>query len=241
MNSLSIIVPAYNEERRLPASLRTLSEYLKTRQFRQSEILVVDDGSRDGTAKLVREISRQLPLVRLLSNPANHGKGYVVRQGMREARFDWVLFTDADLSTPIEDLSRLEAAIAASGADGAIGSRALDRKLIGTHQPAYREFSGRVFNFAMRLITGLSYSDTQCGFKLLRRDAAQAVAARQILDGFGFDVEILFIALRLGYRIEEVPVRWNNAEGTKVSLWKGVDAFMDPLRVRWNSTRGRYK
>ncbi len=164
-----------------------------------------------------------------------------MRQGLREARCEWVLFTDADLSTPIEDLSRLEAVIAAFEADGALGSRALDRKLVGKHQSPWREFSGRVFNRAMRLVTGLPYSDTQCGFKLFRRDVARAVAARQTLPGFGFDVEILFIARCLGYRIQEVAVRWNNAEGTKVSLWKGLNAFLDPARVRWNSLRGRYK
>ena len=241
MNSLSIIVPAYNEERRLPATLRTLCEYLTARHFDDSEILVVDDGSRDDTAQLVREFSLQSPSVRLLGDPVNRGKGYAVWQGLREAKCEWVLFTDADLSTPIEDLSRLEAAILDSGADGALGSRALNRKLIGTHQPLWREFSGRVFNLAMRLLTGLPYRDTQCGFKLFRRDVAQALAKRQTLVGFGFDVEILFIARRLGYKIQEVAVRWNNAEGTKVSLWNGITAFIDPVRVRWNSLRGRYK
>lgn len=241
MISLSIIVPAYNEERRLPATLRTLCEYLAARHFDHSEILVVDDGSRDGTAALVREFSLKSPFVRLLSNAANHGKGYVVRQGMREAQYEWVLFTDADLSTPIEDLARLEAAILDSGADGALGSRALNRRLTGTHQPLWREFGGRFFNLVMRLMTGLPYSDTQCGFKLFRREVAQAVAARQRLDGFGFDVEILFIARSLGYKIEEVAVRWNNAEGSKVGLWNGMTAFIDPARVRWNAVRGRYK
>lgn len=241
MNSLSIIVPAYNEEHRLPATLQTLCGYLEARQFRQAEILIVDDGSRDGTAELVQEFSRHAPLVRLVSNAANHGKGYVVRQGLKEAQCEWVLFTDADLSTPIEDLARLEAAIDASDADGAIGSRALNRQLIGTRQPLWREFSGKFFNLVMRLITGLPYSDTQCGFKLFRRDVAQAVAARQTLSGFGFDVEILFIARHLGYKVQEVAVRWNNAEGTKVGIWSGLDAFVDPLRVRWNAIRGRYR
>ena len=241
MHSLSIIVPAYNEEHRLPATLRTLCDYLDVRSFAQAEIVVVDDGSRDATAALVREFGVHEPRVRLLSNPANHGKGYVVRQGLREAQCNWVLFTDADLSTPIDDLALLEAAIADSGADGAVGSRALNRNLIGTRQPLWREFSGRFFNLIMRMITGLPYSDTQCGFKLFRRDVAQAVASRQTLVGFGFDVEILFIARHLGYRIQEVAVRWNNVEGTKVGLWSGLDAFIDPLRVRWNAFQGRYK
>lgn len=241
MSSLSIVVPAYNEERRLPATLTTLCEYLQARHFDQAEILVVDDGSRDGTAELTRKFMERSPFIRLLSNPGNHGKGYAVRQGMLEARCEWILFTDADLSTPIEDLARLEQAVQASGADGALGSRALNRKLIGTRQPLWRELSGRFFNLVMRLVTGLPFSDTQCGFKLFRRDVAQALAARQTLNGFGFDVEILYIALSLGYRIQAVPVRWNNAEGTKVSLWNGLAAFADPLRVRWNALRGRYR
>jgi glycosyltransferase involved in cell wall biosynthesis len=241
LSSLSIVVPAYNEERRLPATLTTLCEYLNVRHFDEAEILVVDDGSRDGTAELTRKFCARSPFIRLLGNPDNHGKGYAVREGMREARCEWILFTDADLSTPIDDLSRLEQAVQASGADGALGSRALNRKLIGTRQPLWREFSGRFFNLVMRLVTGLPFSDTQCGFKLFRREVAQALAARQTLNGFGFDVEILYIALSLGYRIQEVPVRWNNAEGTKVSLWNGLAAFADPLRVRWNALRGRYR
>lgn len=241
MGSLSIIVPAYNEERRLPATLKTLCEYLESRHFDHAEILVVDDGSRDATAALTREFALHSPFVRLTSYPANRGKGHAVQRGLLDARYEWILFTDADLSTPIEDLVRLEAVVQASGADGAIGSRALNRKLIGTHQPIWREVSGRFFNLVMRLVTGLPYSDTQCGFKLFRREVARALAARQTLAGFGFDVEILFIARGLGYRIEEVAVRWNNAEGTKVSLWNGLAAFTDPLRVRWNSLRGRYR
>ena len=241
MDSLSIIVPAYNEERRLPATLETLSAYLEKRRFTESEIVVVDDGSTDRTAEIVREWSTRNALVRLLQNPGNRGKGYAVRNGFGDARCEWVLFTDADLSTPIDDLARLEAAIVRSGADGAFGSRALDRKLVGKRQPAAREISGRVFNLFVRLITGLPYRDTQCGFKLFRSDVARALAAWQRLEGFGFDVEILYIASRLGYRIEEVAVRWYNAEGTKVSLLKGLAAFGDPLRARWNGLCGRYR
>jgi glycosyltransferase involved in cell wall biosynthesis len=240
VDSLSIVVPAYNEGRRLPATLERLCAYLQSSPMRAQEIVVVDDGSSDETAEIVREWSARNPLVRLVENPGNRGKGYAVRAGFGEARCEWVLFTDADLSTPIEELLRLEAAITRSGADGAIGSRALDRSLVGKRQAAGREISGRVFNLFVRLVTGLPYRDTQCGFKLFRRDVAQALAARQRLEGFGFDVEILYIARRLGYRIEEVAVRWYNAEGTKVSLAKGLATFGDPLRVRWNDLRGRY-
>jgi dolichyl-phosphate beta-glucosyltransferase len=239
--SLSIIVPAFNEERRLPATIETLRAFLAGKSFQFVEIVVVDDGSRDATAQVVHDAALRDPRIRLVQNPGNRGKGYAVRHGMTEARGEWVLFTDADLSAPIEELDKLSAAIEQSGADGAIGSRALNRKLVGKRQSAFREFSGRVFNFAMRLVTGLPYRDTQCGFKVFSRHAAQAVAARQQSDGFGFDVEILYIARKHGFRIVEVPVRWFNAEGTKVSLWNGVAAFADPLRVRLNDLKGLYK
>jgi glycosyltransferase involved in cell wall biosynthesis len=241
LRSLSIVIPAYNEEQRLPATLRAVISYAETKKFDFVEILAVDDGSRDRTADAVRQAAAADPRIRLLQNPGNRGKGYAVRHGMREARGEWILFTDADLSTPIEDLDRLEEAVQRHGADGAIGSRAVDRSLVLKHQSPFREFSGRVFNLAMRLVTGLPYRDTQCGFKLFNRDVAQCISARQRIDGFGFDVEILYIAKKHGYRILEVPVRWANAEGTKVSLWKGLAAFLDPLRVRWNDLRGLYR
>lgn len=240
MQSLSIIIPAYNEQQRLPATLAAVTAYLDAHGCAFAEILVVNDGSRDGTAEVAREAMAREPRIRLLENPGNRGKGYAVRHGMREARGEWVLFTDADLSAPIEELGKLWSA-AATGADGAIGSRALDRSLIGVHQSAFRETSGKFFNLVMRLITGLPYRDTQCGFKLFSRAVAAAVAARQRIEGFGFDVEILYIAKKLGFRILEVPVRWNNVEGTKVSMWNGLRAFLDPLEVRRNDWRGFYR
>lgn len=233
--SLSIVIPAYNEERRLAATLERISEYLAGQAPAFAEILVVDDGSRDRTA----EVAAAFPDVRVLHNPGNRGKGYSVRHGMLEARGEWTLFTDADLSTPIAELEKLWAAVR-EGAAVAIGSRALDRTLIGVHQPYLRETMGRIFNLFMRLATGLPFSDTQCGFKLFRSCAAKKIFARQSLDGFGFDVEVLFIARRLGYSIAEVPVRWNDVAGTKVSLARGMKAFLDPLRIRWNQLTGRY-
>lgn len=241
LRSLSIVIPAYNEERRLPATLEAVRGYLETKQLDFVEVVVVDDGSRDGTAALVERASAEDRRVRLVKNPGNRGKGYAVRHGMQEARGEWVLFSDADLSAPIEELDKLEAAIEKAGADGAIGSRALDRALVGKRQSVLREFSGRVFNLVMRLVTGLPYRDTQCGFKMFRQDVARELAARQQSDGFGFDVEILYIAKRRKKRILEVPVRWFNVEGTKVSLWNGVAAFADPLRVRWNDLKGLYR
>ncbi len=241
MQSITIVIPAYNEESRLPATLQAVGRYLDGKSFAFAEIVVVDDGSRDGTAAVVEKHALSDPRIRLLKNPGNRGKGYAVRHGMQEARGEWVLFSDADLSAPIEELDRLQEAIAFASADGAIGSRALNRKLVGKRQSAFREFSGRVFNLAMRLVTGLPYRDTQCGFKIFRRDVAQSLAAAQQSDGFGFDVEILYIAKKRRYRIIEVPVRWFNVEGTKVSLWNGLAAFADPLRVRWNDIKGLYR
>lgn len=233
--SLSIVIPAYNEEPRLAATLERISEYLASQAPPFAEILVVDDGSRDCTA----QVAARFPGVRVLRNPGNRGKGYSVRHGMLEARGEWTMFTDADLSTPVEELEKLWAA-AREGAAVAIGSRALDRSLIGVHQPYLRETSGRLFNLFMRMVTGLPFHDTQCGFKLFRSCAARKIFARQSLDGFGFDVEVLFIARRLGYPVAEVPVRWNDVAGTKVSLARGMQAFLDPLRIRWNQLTGRY-
>lgn len=234
--SISIIIPAFNEESRLPATLNKVRGYLDRTAWDFAEILVVDDGSRDGTAHAARAAG-----VRVLENPGNRGKGYSVRHGMLEAKGEWSLFTDADLSAPIEDLETLWAAAERGSARVVIGSRSLDRSLIGVHQPPFREAMGRVFNLTMRAVTGLPFRDTQCGFKLFEAGAAREIFSRQRLDGFGFDVEVLFIARRLGYPAAEVPVRWNNVAGTTVSLWRGVTAFLDPAKVRWNGLMGRYR
>jgi dolichyl-phosphate beta-glucosyltransferase len=238
--TLSIVIPAFNEERRLPSTLDTLLAWLATGDWRDAEVLIVDDGSRDGTARLVEERSAADARIRLVRNPGNRGKGYAVRHGMLEARGEWVLMSDADLSAPITELPPLFRAVAAGNAAIAIGSRALDRSLIGVHQTRARELSGIFFNLVMRLITGLPYADTQCGFKLYRRDAAREIFSRQLLDGFGFDVEDLVIAKVLGIAAVEVPVRWNNVEGTKVSLLEGLRSFAELAEIRWNALRGRY-
>jgi len=234
--SISIIVPAFNEESRLPATLDKVRGYLERSAWDFAEIVVVDDGSRDCSAQAARAAG-----ARVIENPGNRGKGYSVRHGMLEAKGEWALFTDADLSAPIEDLEKLWAAAESRSVKVAIGSRAVDRSLVGVHQPAFREAMGRVFNLAMRAITGLPYRDTQCGFKLFEAGAAREIFSRQRLDGFGFDVEVLFIARLLGYAAAEVPVRWDNAAGSTVSLWRGVMAFLDPLKVRWNGWMGRYR
>ncbi len=241
MISLSIVIPAYNEEKRLPETLACVLGYLRRREWSFAEILVVDDGSRDGTASVVERARQAEPAIRLLRNPGNRGKGYSVRHGMLEAKGGWVLFSDADLSAPIEELDKLLEVARTRGASVVIGSRALDRSLIEVHQSAFRETAGRIFNRLMRILTGLPFKDTQCGFKLFEARAAKEVFRRQRLDRFGFDAEVLFIARRRGYRMEEVPVRWSHSEGTKVSMFRdSVNMFLDLLRVRWNQARGRY-
>jgi len=228
--SLSIIIPAYNEAKRLPASLVKVREYLSASKWDFAEVVVVDDGSVDSTVQLARDAG-----VRVLKNPGNRGKGYSVKHGMLEARGEWTLFTDADLSSPIGEVEKLWSALEREHAQVAVGSRAVDRSLVGVHQPVLREAVGRVFNAAMRVVTGLPFKDTQCGFKLFETSAGREVFSRQQLDGFGFDVEVLFIAKQLGFKSVEVPVRWDNVEGTKVSLLLGFAAFLDLVRVRGNA------
>ena len=239
MPRLSIVVPAYNEAARLPLTLPQVIDFCGRNS--DTEVLIVDDGSRDTTAELVAEHARRHAFLRLLQNPGNRGKGYSVRHGMQEATGDWILSTDADLSSPIEEVSKLRAAVEKTGAAIAIGSRALDRSLVGVHQAPLREMGGRVFNLVMRVATGLPFKDTQCGFKLFRRDAARAIFPRQRLDGFGFDVEDLMIAQVRGFKVVEVPVVWNNVEGTKVGALSSVRAFSDLAVVRWNQILGRYR
>jgi len=239
--SISIIIPAYNEEKRLPSTIEKVLAYLEATRWEFTEVVIVDDGSRDGTAEVGESFARRNACVRVLRNPGNRGKGYSVRHGMLAAKGEWALFTDADLSSPIDELEKLWAAAEDNRAEIAFGSRALDRSLVGVHQPLFREASGRVFNLLMQMVTGLGYWDTQCGFKLFEAGAAREIFGRQLLERFGFDVEVLFIAKDLGYKAVEVPVRWNDVLGTKVSLLSGLNAFADPVRVRWNGITGRYR
>jgi dolichyl-phosphate beta-glucosyltransferase len=239
--SVSIIIPAYNEEKRLPATLERISSYLAGSSWEFCEVLVVDDGSTDNTVAVAERAGKCMPAVRVLRNPGNRGKGYSVRHGMTEAKGDWRLFTDADLSAPIEELETLWAAAEKSGVQVVIGSRALDRSLIGVHQPVFRETAGKLFNLAVRVMTGLPFWDTQCGFKLFEARAAREIFSRQQLERFGFDVEVLFIARKLGYRAIEVPVHWDDVEGTKVGAVGGLSTFLDPLRIRVNQLKGKYR
>jgi dolichyl-phosphate beta-glucosyltransferase len=247
---LSIVIPAYNEEGRLGRGLARIREYFSGSRMppsvapeigmHQLEILIVDDGSKDGTTRIAEEWARELPCVRLVSNGENRGKGYSVRHGMLEARGRLALFTDADLSSPIEEIDKLLAAIAA-GNDIAIGSRALDRSLISIHQSRHRELGGIVFNGLVRVVTGLPFHDTQCGFKLFRREPARIIFEQQRIERFGFDPEILFLAKRHGLRIAEVPVRWAHDPATKVQVLRdSVMMFRELVAIRWNWLLGRY-
>jgi glycosyltransferase involved in cell wall biosynthesis len=241
IRSISIVVPAYNEQARLPETIRRIQEFLVKSGWTFWEIVIVDDGSTDDTVKIMSALAESNPNVRILRNPGNRGKGYSVQHGMAEARGEWRLFTDADLSAPIEELDKLWEATVRDNSHVAIGSRALDRSLIGVHQPGMREAAGRIFNAAMRAVIGLQIADTQCGFKLFHGSASLAIFPRQTQERFGFDVEILFIAKKLGFRISEVPVRWNHMEGSKVGMLTGLHAFTELLQVRWNDLRGKYR
>ena len=237
---LSIVVPAFNEERRLPKTLESIRAYLSSRSLR-AEVLVVDDGSTDGTAKVVERSRAEFPELRLLSARSNHGKGFTVRRGMLEARGEIALFTDADLSAPIEEADKLLAALRDGKYDVAIGSRAVDRSLIEVRQSAFRERAGIIFNRIVRGIAGLPFQDTQCGFKAFRREKTRVIFQQQRTEGFGFDPEILFLAKRKGLRIAEIPVRWAHDPATKVRMVAdSLGMFLDVLAIRWNALLGRY-
>ena len=214
----SIVIPAYNEAARISNALEAVTGCIRKRGW-SAEVIVVDDGSRDQTAALVRAFAAKAPEVRLLQNPGNRGKGYSVRNGLLHSFGEVVMFTDADLSAPIEEAEGLFAAIA-GGADIAIGSRWLERTRQTIRQPLYRQFFGRCFNAVTRAVMGLPYADTQCGFKAFTRAAAQTVFQLQTIERWGFDPEILFIALKRGYRIAEVPVSWAHDERTRMSYLK---------------------
>ncbi|HUA98086.1 MAG TPA: dolichyl-phosphate beta-glucosyltransferase [Terracidiphilus sp.] len=235
----SIVIPAYNESARIPATLRSVVGCLRQRGW-SAEVVVVNDGSRDATAQVVRDFAVTAPEVRLLENPGNRGKGYSVRSGLLRSFGEIVMFTDADLSAPIEEAEGLFAAIA-RGADIAIGSRWLESTRQTHRQPLYRQFFGRCFNALTRLVMGLPFADTQCGFKAFTRAAAQTVFQLQTIDRWGFDPEILFIALKRGYHIEEVPVSWAHDERSRISYLKdGLRMLQDIAQVRWNALLGRY-
>jgi glycosyltransferase involved in cell wall biosynthesis len=235
---LSIVIPAFNEEKRLARTLNRIRDYIAAKGF-DAEVIVVDDGSSDDTAKLVEERLSYVPNLRLVSNGRNRGKGYSVRHGMLEAHGHIALFTDADLSAPIEEADKLLSSL--NHAEIAIGSRALDRSLISVHQSRFRELAGSMFNCIVRLMTGVKFRDTQCGFKAFIREPAKVVFEQQRVEGFGFDPEILFLARRHGLCVVEIPVRWAHDPATRVRVFRdSLRMFIDLLRIRWNWLLGRY-
>ena len=237
---LSVVIPAYNESARIGSTIASVGRYAQSKSY-LTELIVVDDGSRDSSPQLLSEFAARYPLIRVIRNEPNRGKGFSVRRGTLEARGEFVLFTDADLSAPIEEADHLLAALQSTGADAAVGSRAVRRDLIGVHQPFFRDYGGRLFNLLMRLFTGLPIADTQCGFKLFRRASTRRAFELQQVPGFGFDPELLFLIRRLGGKIVEVPVRWNNNPATKVHFLRdSVQMVADLVTVRWRALTGKY-
>jgi dolichyl-phosphate beta-glucosyltransferase len=239
MPRYSIIIPAYNEGARLGSTLARVLGYVSTQAW-DAEIIVVNDGSHDQTADLVLTCAREHPNLRLLENPGNRGKGYSVRNGMLNGRGEVLLFTDADLSSPVEEAVKLFAAIE-SGADIAIGSRWLQPELQAHRQSLLRQLYGRIFNLLLRIFLGLKFKDTQCGFKAFSRDAAQTIFSLQRIERWGFDPELLFLARRSGLTVKEVAVVWSHSEGTRISpLRDGLRMFVEVLQIRWNALAGKY-
>ncbi len=234
---LSIVVPAYNEERRLRETLPRIVDFVRAQDY-ATEVIVVDDGSSDGTASVVEGIAADTPLVRLIKNE-HRGKGFAVKTGALAASGDYVFLCDADLSMPIEDVAKFLPP-ALEGYDVAIGSREIEgaRRY---DEPGLRHLMGRVFNTLVRLLAVRGFQDTQAGFKCFARGAAREMFSYQTMDGFGFDVEILFIAQRRGYRIVEVPINWYYVSNSRVSpVGDSVRMFREILQVRMNDWRGRY-
>jgi dolichyl-phosphate beta-glucosyltransferase len=237
--TVSIVIPAFNESGRILATLEAVVGCIRAHAWR-AEVVVVNDGSTDRTAEVVRGFQAEAPEVKLIENPGNRGKGYSVRNGVLNALGRIILFTDADLSAPIEEAPRLLGALDA-GADIAIGSRWLRAETQTERQPLHRQLFGRIFNLMLRVSLGLQFADTQCGFKAFKRAAAQAIFPLQRIERWGFDPEILFLARKLGFKVEEVPVLWGHSGGARINpVIDGARMFQEMLRVRWYSLNGEY-
>jgi len=235
----SIVIPAYNESRRIAGTLDRVLAYVAHQNW-DAEIIVVNDGSKDDTPKIIREYERKHSCLRVIDNPGNRGKGYSVRNGVLAAQGQLILFTDADLSAPIEEAGKLFQAISA-GADVAIGSRWLRSDLQTERQPWARQLFGRVFNIIQRVVLGLKFKDTQCGFKAFTRAVAQDVFPRQRIERWAFDPEVIFLAQKFGYKVVEVPVAWaHNDKSTIHPLRDGTRMFLEVLKIRWIDLTGKY-
>ncbi len=239
MSQYSIVFPAYNESERITASLDQVLKHISAERW-DAEVIVVNDGSRDNTADIVRRYAAQHPIVSLIENPGNRGKGYSVRNGMLNARGDILLFSDADLASSISEASKLLDAIAA-GADVAIGSRWLRPELQTERQSPMRQLFGRIYNLLLRIVLGLKYCDTQCGFKAFTRKAARTIFSTQHVERWGFDAEVLFLARHFGFKVTEVAIAWAHADDSKLNpVRDGMRMFREMLSIRWNAIMGRY-
>lgn len=237
---LAVIVPAYNEEDRIGPTLERINEYLSAQTYTW-RVVVVSDGSTDSTVQIVTDFASAHTGFVLDDSQPNHGKGFVVRKGMIEVEAEWLLFSDADLAAPIEEIEKLFPAVE-KGAPIAIGSRPLKDSDLEVRQPWYRELAGRMFNLAVQTMAVRGIKDTQCGFKLFRQDVSRDVFSRCKLDGFGFDFEALMIARDLGYEIAEVPIRWSHQEGSKVNMLRdGLRMLSELVKLRFVGKNGRTK
>jgi dolichyl-phosphate beta-glucosyltransferase len=237
--SYSIVIPAYNEGDRLRATLEKVLAYVHQQNW-NAEVIVVNDGSLDDTANIVEEFAEKDSTVRLVENHSNRGKGYSVANGMMNSRGDIVVFSDADLSSPIEEMPKLLDALAA-GADIAIGSRWLDAGLQTRRQSLHRQLLGRIFNGLQRVVLGLKFKDTQCGFKAFTRRAIRKIVPLQRIEGWGFDPELLFLARKFECSVKEVPVLWAHQGGSRLDpLADGIDMLHEMVRIRWYNLEGRY-
>lgn len=235
---LSIVIPSFNEELRLPATLEKIAAFIDQEKW-NAEVIVVDDGSTDRTAAVAQSYAKKFPALRVLSNGLNRGKGYSVRRGSLEAQGEIILFTDADLSAPIEEAPKLLRALHTY--DVAIGSRAVDRGLIEVHESRFREIAGIIFNKIVRITLRLPFVDTQCGFKAFRHERCRIVFEQQTIERFGFDPELLYLARHHGLSTVEVPVRWAHSPATKINMLRdSMQMFLDVFIIRWNAIRGRY-
>ena len=241
--NLSIVLPAFDEQQRLGGTVESILAYLDAHKI-DAELIVVDDGSADKTADIARESAAKFPAIttNVIRYEENRGKGYAVKIGLQVARGEIALFSDADLSTPIEEIHKLVDPIRNGDFDVTFGSRAIDRTLIGTHQPWRREQGGRVMNLIIKTMSGLTFYDTQCGFKAFKMAKFRPLLDLMTIDRFGFDVEFLFVAKHNGLSLKEIPVRWNDVAGSKVNVLRDTRRMISELnQIRRNAKQGKYK